>query len=181
MKVKIKPINKNNWARVTKKQCAFTNLKEMDGVAYLIKIEEVKQPLEKYCLGELVKLADVGYYWLQIGLKDKNFWLTAMYDADGNFVQYYFDVTRKNVIQGEESYFEDLYLDVICLGDEKIEILDKDELDEALSEGSIDKIDYDFAVKTAEGIIASVLKNKSEYDKLCLKYFRLLKKKLAGE
>lgn len=181
MKVKIKPINKSNWARVTKKQTACVDIKEREGVAYLIKIEEVTAPLSKICLGELVKLADVGYYWLQIGFKDKNFWLTAMYDENENFVQYYFDVTRKNVIQGEDSYFEDLYLDVIYLGKDKIEILDKDDLDEALREGSINQKEYDFSVKTAEQIIANVLKNKAEYDKLCMKYFKLLKKKLAGE
>ena len=181
MKVKIKPINKSNWARVIKRETACVDIKEQEGVAYLIKIKEVTEPLSKICLGELVKLADVGYYWLQIGLKDKNFWLTAMYDENEKFVQYYFDVTRKNVIQGKESYFEDLYLDVICLGEGKIEILDKDELDDALLEGSIDKRDYDFSVKTAEQIIANVLKNKSEYDKLCMKYFKILKKKLAGE
>lgn len=181
MKVKIKPINKSNWARVIKKQTACIDLKEREGVAYLIKIDEVTKPLSKVCLGELVKLADVGYYWLQIGLKDKNFWLTAMYDEKENFVQYYFDVTRKNVIQAEDSYFEDLYLDVIYLGKDKIEILDKDDLDEALNEGSITQKEYDFSVKTAEQIIANVLKNKSEYDKLCMKYFKILKKKLAGK
>ena len=181
MKVKIKPIDKNNWARVTKRQTAFTEFKNKEGVAYLIKIEEVTEPLSKVCLGDLVKLADVGFYWLQIGFKNKNFWLTAMYDENENFVQYYFDVTRKNVIQGENSYFEDLFLDVICLGEGKIEILDKNDLDEALAEGSINQKDYDFSVKTAELIIANVLKNKTEYDKLCMKYFKMLKKKLAGE
>ena len=113
MKVKIKSLDRHDWKRVIKKQIAFANIEEREGVASLIKIEKVTQPLIKPCFGKDVTLADVGYYWLQIALKDENFWLTAMYNEKGEFVQYYFDVTRKNVIKGENSYFEDLYLDVI--------------------------------------------------------------------
>ena len=39
MKVKIKPINKSNWARVIKRETACVDIKEQEGVAYLIKIK----------------------------------------------------------------------------------------------------------------------------------------------
>jgi predicted RNA-binding protein associated with RNAse of E/G family len=41
--------------------------------------------------GERVVLADKDYYWLEIALENENYWLTAMFNPDGEFVQYYFD------------------------------------------------------------------------------------------
>lgn len=178
MSVKIKPINKNDWWRIIKKQTAFVSLDEQEGLAYLIKIQEIKEPLIKPCMGVNVKLADKGYYWLQIAPKNENFWLTAMYDEKENFVQYYFDVSRKNVINGENSYFEDLYLDVICLGEGQVEVLDKEDLENALKGNIISQSDYEIANKIVKQLMVKILKSKDEYDKICLKYLNLLKKKL---
>ena len=181
MEVKIKPIDKRNWLRVKEKDCAWTSIQEREGVAYLIKIKEVTEPLNLMCFGQNVILANVGYYWLQIGLKNENFWLTAMYDEKGEFVQYYFDVTRKNFINGKDSYFEDLFLDVVCHGDDKIEIIDLDELNQALLEQVITQEEYDLSRMTAEKIMKNILKNREVYDNLCLKYFNLLRKKLGRD
>ena len=181
MEVKIKHIDKRNWVRVLKKECAWMNVKEREGVAYLIKINEVTEPLNVPCFGQNVVLADVGYYWLQIGLKDENFWLTAMYDTKGEFLQYYFDVTRKNFIDGGNSYFEDLFLDVVVQGEDNIELMDLDELNQALLEQNISQEEYDFSRLTAEKIMKNVLKNRDEYDKICLQYFNILRKKLGRD
>ena len=83
MKIKIKHIDKRNWKRVLKKDCVWMDMQEREGLAYLIHIQEVTEPLIAPCFGQNVKLADVGYYWLQIAFKDENFWLTAMYDEKG--------------------------------------------------------------------------------------------------
>ena len=125
MNIKIKPINKDYWSRVLKKKTAYVSVKEREGIACLLRIDEVTAPLKKVCFGQEVILADVGYYWLQIGLKGENVWITAMYDEKGNFVQYYFDVSRKNVIDGENSYFEDLFVDVIVQGENEIAVLER--------------------------------------------------------
>ena len=179
MEIKNKPIDKNNWVRVLKRKCAITEIEEFEGVAYLIKIEEVTEPLIKFCFGKNVVLADNGYYWMQIGLKNKNFWLTVMYDENCKFVQYYFDVTKNNIIDGEKSYFEDLFLDVIIQGEGEIQIIDLEDLDNALKEGVILKDEFDFAHKEASKIVKNVLKNRDECDKLCIRYFNLLRNKLG--
>ena len=181
MEIKIKHIDKRNWKRVLKKDCVWMDMQEREGVAYLIHIQEVTEPLIAPCFGQNVKLADVGYYWLQIAFKDENFWLTAMYDEKGEFVQYYFDVTRKNIINGQDSCFEDLYLDVIVHEGSKVEVLDLDELNDALLEQTISQQEYDFAWSKTRKIMGNILKNREEYDKLCLKYFDILQKKLRRE
>lgn len=180
MEVKIKPIDKRNWLRVKEKDCEWISIQEQEGIAYLIRIKEVTEPLNLLCFGQNIKLADVGYYWLQIGLKNENYWLTAMYNEKGEFVQYYFDTTRKNFIDGKDSYFEDLFLDVVFQGGNKIEIIDLDELNQALLEQVISQEEYDLARMTAERIMKKILKNREEYDNLCLKYFNMLRKKIRS-
>lgn len=181
MKLKIKPIDKNNWKRVTKKKTAFTQIEEREGVAFLLKIQELVEPLVKPCFGRDVILADVGYYWLQIAFKDENFWLTVMYNEKGEFVQYYFDVTRKNVIDGVNSYFEDLFIDVIVHGKNEVQILDADELKLALGENLISCEEFEFANSVAQQIIQNILNNREKYDRLCEKYFEILRKKIIGD
>ena len=181
MNIKIKPIDKDYWSRVLKKQTVYVPMKEIEGIAYLLRIDEVTEPLKKVCFGQEVTLADAGYYWLQIGLKDENVWITAMYDENGNFVQYYFDVSRKNVIDGENSYFEDLFVDVIVQGENEIEVLDEDELEQALIENVISKDEYNFAKKVARQIIDYVLINRDKCDRLCFHYFEILRNKFTGD
>ena len=181
MDIKIKHIDKRNWERVLKKDCTWMDIQKRVGVAYLIHIQEVTEPLILPCFGQNVKLADVGYYWLQLAFKDENFWLTVMYNEKGEFVQYYFDVTRKNFINSKESYFEDLYLDVVVHEGDKIEVLDLDELNEALLEQNISQQEYDFAWSETKKIMDNILKHRDECDKLCLRYFNILRKKLGRE
>ena len=179
MDIKIKPIDRNEWKRVLKKKVAYADISERKGVACLMKFEEITSPLIKPCFGRDVTLVDVGYYWLQIGFENENYWLTTMFDREGNFVQYYFDITRNNVIDGEKSWFEDLFLDIIVQEKDEVEVLDADELKLALEENVITNEEFEFVNETAEKIIENVLKNRNEYDTLCFQYFKLLRSKLG--
>ena len=155
-------------------------LENKNGVASLIYIEDVSEPLVRPCFGRDVVLADKGFYWLEIGLEGENYWLTAAYDKDLNYIQYYFDITRQNHILGEKSYFEDMFLDVIFQNKGEVAILDDDELKKAREEGIISNKEFDLAHSVADKIIEDVLKNREEYDKICLHYLSLLRKKLLG-
>ena len=177
MEIKVKPIDRRNWGRVTKKKIAFEKINET-GIVCLLQIQELKEPLIKTCFGRNVKLADIGYYWLQIAFQDDNYWLTAMFDEKGKFIQYYFDVTRINVINGVDSYFEDLFLDVIVIGDNEVDVLDSDELEKALREKVISKSEFNLAKKVAEDLCDNLLKNREEFDKLSKNYFEKLRNNL---
>ena len=178
MEIKKKPISRNDWKRVVKKKIAYCEVKEKPGMACLIQAKEITAPLVKSCFGRELKLLDVDYYWLQLAFKDENCWLTVMFDEKGNFVQYYVDITRRNIIDGENSYFEDLFLDVIFGNDNEIEILDAEELRIALEENVINQEEYEFANKKAKQIIDYILKNRNRCDTICFQYFNILKKKL---
>ena len=181
MEIKIKPIDKSHWHRVLDRASAWTSIEEVKGVAYLLHIKKVTEPLKKMCFGRQVTIADVGYYWLQIGLENENVWITAMFDECGNFVQYYFDVTLRNVINEENSYFEDLFLDIIVQGKNEIAVLDSDELKLALKEKIISKKEFKLARKVKKQIINYILKKRDKCDRISCKYFEILKNKLTGE
>lgn len=126
-------------------------------------------------------IADEGYYWLQIGIENENFWITAIFDKDKNFIQYYIDVTLENhVVNEEEPYFLDLFLDIVLLNTGRIFLLDKDELDEALEEKVITKNQYELAKEIANKILESLPNKKEELDKLTRKYLEKLIKKIEN-
>ena len=86
-----------------------------------------------------LQITGKGYSWLQLAPENKNVWATVMFDPDGRLFQGYFDITAQNcVLDGGQSYFVDLYLDVVVLkGDEKLLFYDEDELEAACREKEI--------------------------------------------
>lgn len=82
---------------------------------------------------------------------------------------YYFDITSKNGLDEETKipFYDDLYLDVI-LKDNKITILDEDELIEALNKKVISKEEFDLAIKTKDSLINSINSKKNKYVNLNL-------------
>ncbi len=181
MEIKVKHIDRRTWKRVLKRESAFCDIEESDGVAYLIKIKEVSQPMIRMRFGDRVVLADKGYYWLEIALENENYWLTAMFDDKGCFVQYYFDISRKNVIDGENSWFEDLFLDIVVQNNKTISVLDEDELYTAYEENIITKEEFDFANQTCEKLVDKIINNCRDFDEMALKYFNILKNKLENK
>lgn len=98
---------------------------------------------------------DSGYTWLEFyeyGTKNR---LTAMYNANNEIIEWYYDVS-KEIGKDEKNgipYEDDLYLDVIFMPDGSHIILDRDELDEALRAGKITKEEYDIAINEANRIV----------------------------
>lgn len=180
MEIKVKNIDKSYWSRLLEKNIGYISIDEKPGIACLIQIKSVTEPLKKMYFGKEIVLADEGYYWLQLGFENENVWLTSIYDEKGEFVEYYFDITRKNVIDGKKSYFEDMFLDIFVHGND-IRILDEDELKIALDEGVITQSEFDFAELKAKEIIDYILKNRDKCDRICDKYFNILRKKITGE
>lgn len=171
-----KSINKENWKRIIKRKqtsCYIIENNKNIGIANLLKIEKVKSRLVKYYdeVGDL-KIVDDGYYWLQVALNDKNYWITAMYNEKKEFVQYYIDISYKNVIiSKDEAYFYDLFLDVVYCKNNII-LLDKNELDQALQLNSISKEQYNMAINVAKDILNNFASRKEELDKFCFKYLK---------
>lgn len=90
-----------------------------------------------------------------------------MFDRGGEIIQYYFDLSLKNEIDGENSWFTDLYLDVVLLPDGRVALLDEDELDAALGKGTITALEYALAVRTAKMLMQSVGLNQHSLRAFC--------------
>ena len=184
MNLEKKYISKENWKRVTDRKTVYSPLKynDLEGEASLIEIKKVKEPLYKKYNGVTVKLADDGYYWLQLAIRDKNYWITAMYDNNKDLIQYYIDITKENVIcKNGQSYFYDLFLDIVQLKNGSIYLLDEDELLDALNNKLIDKKDFTLAYNEANKIKEQLDKNNFEPIKICKPYLEKLLSKLESK
>lgn len=172
----IKDMKRSNWPRVLRKDYIAKDF-EMDGrqgQMSLSILRELTAPLTiHYDFGDVL-IADTDYRWLQIALKDEFFWLTAMYDNNGQLIELYFDITGGNRFDDPENpCFEDMYLDIAVTGD-AMEILDQDELDEALQNGDITQAEYDHAETVCRELYAYLSENKSAVIDLCRRFYEEL-------
>ncbi len=183
LRVKRKTLNLTNWKRVTKSSSAYMPLDfpKLKGMAGLFEIREVTAPLIVTLLSKRTIMADRSFNWMQIGPENENWWLTVQFDAEDQPIQYYFDITKDNTICGEESFYFDLFIDVVLLPDGRIMTLDADELEQAYSEGLVGEDDCRLAVSTAEKIAAALPRERFRLVKFCDKIFTELKNCLKDD
>ncbi|MBQ8509850.1 MAG: DUF402 domain-containing protein [Clostridia bacterium] len=165
-KLKIKTLERADWRRITARRFIHRTLS--GGMeAALLRMDEVRAPLFKDVCGVRTCLADRGYTWMQIAPPNENWWLTVMVNDRGEIVQYYFDVTLENRVNGGESCFVDLYLDVIASADGRLELIDEADLDEALSKGMITPEQHTLAHRTADRLLAEIPPRFAELERFC--------------
>lgn len=144
----IKDMKRSDWQRCLQKDYIARDFdyNGQHGTMSLHVLRKLTAPLTiHYSFGDVV-IADEGYRWLQIALKDRFFWLTAMYDSAGQLIEIYFDITAGNCFDNPENpCFRDMYLDIVVVPDKGIYILDQDELEEALAENVITQAEYGHA------------------------------------
>ena len=176
MEIKKKFMSKDSWKRVIKRKYIIQDID--NGKVSLLFIEKVDSPsLKTYEDGTKLKIADNNFYWLQIGLKDKNYWITAMYNESKELIQIYIDITFENIIDENPSYL-DLFLDIVLMPNGNIFLLDKEELENAFYQNDITKKEYDLANEEAKKIIEELPKKKDDLIMICNKYLENLVKKL---
>ena len=118
MEVEKHYMSRKSWKRVIDRKYVVDSFNEngLIGKASLIHIKKVTSPSIKNMNGNNVVIANDNFFWLQIGLENKNYWITAMYDDNKRLIQYYIDITKRNHVSNEDDpYFEDLFLDVVFL------------------------------------------------------------------
>ena len=91
-------MRRTDWKRILKRDYQYGScaLGGIDGIASLITIHEVTQPLKVLNGEHEVTIVDKGISWLQIALREQYVWVTAMFDPQGRLLQVYFDVTNGN-------------------------------------------------------------------------------------
>ncbi|MBR6643928.1 MAG: DUF402 domain-containing protein [Lachnospiraceae bacterium] len=170
----IRDMRRSDWHRILERNytvspCSF---QDMEGVVSLLQIQKVTEPLLVLREdGEKVLIADASYSWLQVAFREQFFWATVMYDDTGRFMQGYFDITGGNIFEDMENpTFQDMYLDLVLLGDGRILVLDRDELDEALEKKEITEEEYQRTVKAGEKLYQFLQENGEAFLRFCSKW-----------
>ena len=159
----IRDMRRSDWHRILERRytvcpCRFQT---MDGVISLIEIQKVTNPLTVHYESGDVLIADNGYSWVQLALKDQSFWVTAMYDETGKFLEIYFDITGGNKFDDVENpTFQDMYLDIVLLRDGRMHVLDREELDEAWMNQEITGEQYQKAIADCDYLYGFLQENK---------------------
>lgn len=169
----IRDMRRSDWHRILERRytvspCSFQG---MEGVVSLLEIQKVTNPLTVHYESGEVLIADAGYSWLQLAFKEQFFWATVMFDDKGEFMQGYFDITGGNTFEDMENpKFQDMYLDLVLLRDGGIQVLDQDELDEALEQKEITEEQYRKTMEEGEKLHRFLQENKEELVKFCVQW-----------
>lgn len=174
----MKDMRRSDWSRILSRQYASRpcRFRGREGRVSLLVIEEAAGPLAVQDAGEELNIVEQGYAWVQIALKDQPFWLTAMFDERGELLQIYFDITGGNRFDDPENpTFEDLYLDIVVNSRGELYVLDRDELDAALTAGVITQAQHDRAERACQTLYQYLTKNRPAVQALCRRAYRELK------
>jgi len=179
-----KTMRREDWRRILKRAYSFDDFQSetCSGAVGLLRTDRVSEPFCRTMFGRNFTLVDDGYYWLQVAPKGEQWWLTVMFDDRLELLQYYFDITSENNVCGNgDSYFFDLYLDVVHIPGEGSVLLDEDELDEALAEGAIDAQLHAMAHREAKRILEGLQKEEARLEEFCREQTLRLKAKMEAE
>ena len=176
-------LERNDWKRVIDKEVVIDDISTdiFEGKICLLHMKQVSGPLSVDSPIGKIKIADNGYKHLMIAPKNKNWWLTIMYDENDNLIESYFDITKTNCFDASTPYFVDMKLDVCIPNNANPSIMDDSELKEALDAGMITQIDYDNAYKTANQIINFYNNNKELYYSFINEIYEKMKTKLKDD
>ena len=90
---------------------------------------------------------------------------------DDKIFQQYVDITQKNVISPDgDAVFYDMFLDVVFNEKGQAQIIDTEELDEALAAGIITDEEYDLAKNTADRLVQFYRENYEAIEKKLFEY-----------
>jgi predicted RNA-binding protein associated with RNAse of E/G family len=148
-----------DWQRIIQKRFAATWLEESTfrGYVTLFYMDAVRAPLWRELGGQKVCLADAGYTWLQHFPQGARHVLTSTFDAQGTLVRWYVDICKQH-FRDEQGiiWYDDLYLDLDVSPEGAINLLDVDELDDALRQGQVSPTEYELAWKEANALISAI-------------------------
>ena len=167
----------NKWVDVRKKQVrevtdmdiTIKKLEEKNTYITLKEVKAVEQPYSVYINGERVKKLDKDFTIIEYTPLDKKYNVRIHVNDKKEILEYYFDIIAENKIKDGIPFYNDLYLDVVYfqLAATKegtyIQLVDCNELEEALKENIIDKEQFDMAYIEAEKLMKELKEKKNWY------------------
>ena len=163
--MKTKNMKRTAWKRLLEKDYIVRDCAPwgMPGRESALHIHKVTAPLwVKEGYGEIC-IADECHTWVQVACHGQPYWLTAMFDREGSFLQIYFDIARPPCFDDpDDPTFQDLYLDVVLTSGMELVVMDREELDGALRAGEIDGETHAFALSACEKLLRWLDVHKAE-------------------
>ncbi|MHA0033633.1 DUF402 domain-containing protein [Deinococcus sp. PESE-13] len=155
-----------HWHRIREGSGEQTVLSLPGGVLTDFQAAEVTKPLRVACCGQQRLILADGYRWVNFAPTDKHHALMVQLDERNVPQQLYVDIGLSTGLDPDGiAFIEDLYLDVIALCDvqpdgrwhvTKTEIIDVDELEDALREGQVTPAQHDLAWSEARAVEAAL-------------------------
>lgn len=163
----MKSAGRKNWPRVTSGEEHLHHVP--DGVIVDYLAHEVIRPLDVGFRGRTLRILDSGFRWVHYAPVSEHHALTVQLNAEGVPVQLYVDICDGHGLDEEGvPYTNDLYLDVIAVCDvlpdgswqvTETEIIDVNELEEALQAGKVTPEQFDLAWLEARKVQAALTMN----------------------
>ena len=180
----------NKWVDVRKKQVrevtdmdiTIKKLEEKNTYITLKEVKAVEQPYSVYINGERVKKLDKDFTIIEYTPLDKKYNVRIHVNDKKEILEYYFDIIAENKIKDGIPFYNDLYLDVVYFQPAAtkegtyIQLVDCNELEEALKENIIDKEQFDMAYIEAEKLMKELKEKKNWYVNRGLENYWKIKK-----
>lgn len=155
--MKMKNMKRTAWRRLAEREYAVRDAAPFGfaGRASLLRIRRVTAPLWVAEGDGQICIAADGYCWVQVACENQPYWLTAMFDEKGRFLQIYLDICLPPRFDDpDDPVFTDLFLDVVVSSDRRLTVLDRDELEAALASGELDQATYQYALAALERLLS---------------------------
>lgn len=139
---------------------------------YYFSIKKILNIEKPFILENGLCLIDNNYYIVEVLPKNENYAMRVYFNEKKERLEYYFDISLKNGLDEETRipYYDDLYTDITVV-QKNIEVLDEEELEEALNMGKISKAEYNIANETRDKLIQSIKNKNNKYMNLNLERY----------
>lgn len=133
------------------------------------KIIDIKKP---FILSNGLCVIDNNYYIMEVIPKNENYAMRVFFNNKKEILEYYFDVSLENGVDKEAGipYYDDLFIDVTKTKD-KVEVLDEDELEEALDNNEISITDFELANKIRDILLEQINNGNNRYMNMNLEQY----------
>ena len=175
--MKRKRADRIDWERILQRRFALTRLEDniFKGYVSLFCIDEVTEPLIITHRNERVCLADNGYKWLQHFPDGEPYALTSIFNGQDELIRWYLDICKRHW-RDEQGivWYDDLYLDLDISPNGIINVLDVDELDEALKTEGVTHSEYEQAWRVLDSVMSAIEEDMFPLFWLCEEHYQHL-------
>lgn len=165
--MKIKSAGRKNWHRAISSTEQVIHIP--GGVIVDYFAVQVARPLDVGFRGHTLRILDNGFRWVHFAPTSENHALTVQLNDQNRPVQIYVDICDAHGLDADGVPFtHDLYLDVLAVcqvhldgswGVTETEIIDQDELEDALQAGKVTREQFDLAWNEARQVEADLQQN----------------------